>query len=130
VVGDGDVEVGIAGGEVIGWECEVDVLVTSLHPQKCPGVWQVGDDEADEVVVGSLQRPKYPGEWHVIVLVGEVILAVGTDVEILLVVVTSSLQPNQPGVLQVEVEVVVVVDDVVVTEVVVVSSRHPHQPGV
>ena len=61
-------------------------------------------------------------------IVGEVMLAVGFDVELLLVVVTSSLQPNQPGVLQVEVDVVVVVVDVVVVAVVVVSSRHPHQP--
>jgi len=49
------------------------------------------------------------------------------------VVVVGSLQPNQPGVLQVEVEV----DDVLVEVVVVVvgpdvvfSSRQPHQPGV
>jgi len=56
------------------------------------------------------------------------------------VVVLGSLQPNQPGVLQVDVDVDVDVDVVVVVvEVepvavvvvaVVVSSRHPHQPGV
>ncbi len=45
------------------------------------------------------------------------------------VVVVGSLQPNQPGVLHVEVEVDgAVVDELVV--VVVVSSRQPHQPGV
>lgn len=51
--------------------------------------------------------------------------------ELGVVVLTLSLQPNHPGVLQVEVDVVVVVTMVVVTpEVVVVSSKHPHQPGV
>lgn len=46
------------------------------------------------------------------------------------VVVMSSLQPNQPGVLQVVVDGMLVV--VLCLEVVVVgsSSRHPHQPGV
>lgn len=39
------------------------------------------------------------------------------------VVVVGSLQPNQPGVLHVVVEVVVAVS-------VVLSSRHPHHPGV
>jgi len=47
---------------------------------------------------------------------------------VVMVVVVSSLQPNQPGVLQ-EVVVVVLVE-VVVVPVVVDSSRHPHQPGV
>jgi len=43
----------------------------------------------------------------------------------------SSLQPNQPGVLQVEVDVVVVDDDVVVVgPPVVLSSKQPHHPGV
>jgi hypothetical protein len=47
------------------------------------------------------------------------------------VVFVSSLHPNQPGVLQVDVDVVVVVLVlVVVPEVVVVSSKHPHHPGV
>jgi hypothetical protein len=46
----------------------------------------------------------------------------------LLVVVVSSLHPNQPGVLHVEVVVVEVLVLVDVSDV--VSSRHPHQPGV
>lgn len=41
-----------------------------------------------------------------------------------------SLQPNHPGVLQVEVDEVEVVFMVVVALLVVDSSRHPHQPGV
>lgn len=57
----------------------------------------------------------------------------GVDGELVVVVVVSSLQPNQPGVLHVEVEVdvvVVVVAVVVAGEVVLVSSRQPHHPGV
>ena len=56
-------------------------------------------------------------------------VALGNDVAN--VVVVRSLHPNQPGVWQVEVEVVEV-DDVLVVVVVVlvVSSRHPHHPGV
>jgi hypothetical protein len=60
----------------------------------------------------------------------EVVVAVRGTV-VLVVVVISSLQPNHPGVLHEEVEVVVVVVVVGVTpDVVVVSSRHPHHPGV
>lgn len=44
------------------------------------------------------------------------------------VVVVSSLHPNQPGVLHVEVEEELVV--VVTGAEVVVSSKHPHHPGV
>jgi hypothetical protein len=47
-----------------------------------------------------------------------------------LVVVISSLQPNHPGVLQVEVVVVVVVLVEVTGLVVVVPSKQLHQPGV
>lgn len=58
----------------------------------------------------------------VVVVVTVVIVGadVGDGVE---VVVTGSLQPNQPDVLHVAVVVEVVVD-------VVVSSKQPHQPGV
>jgi len=73
----------------------------------------------------------------VLVIPGE--LCVGARVW--LVVVTGavtfssvlSLQPNQPGVLHVEVVVVVVSVELVVVVVDVVevlSSRHPHHPGV
>lgn len=60
----------------------------------------------------------------------DVEVSVGTEklLDTTVVVVFSSLQPNQPGVLQVEVEVVVDVEVlVVVPVVVVVSSKHPHQ---
>jgi hypothetical protein len=63
-------------------------------------------------------------------------VSVGSEVLVLVVVVVvvvSSLQPNHPGVLQVEVVDVVVVGSVVVVVVVVVEavlSRQPHQPGV
>jgi hypothetical protein len=93
-----------------------------------------------EVSTGSL-HPHHPGDSHVVD--GAVVLA---DVEGGIVIVAEgvtgeSLQPNQPGVRQVDVVVVVVVvvltrvDVVVVVEVevgsdVVLSSRQPHQPGV
>ena len=46
------------------------------------------------------------------------------------VVVTSSLQPNHPGVLHVDVEVVDTDVEVAVPVVVSSSSRQPHHPGV
>lgn len=57
-------------------------------------------------------------------------MEVADDVDESVVVVVLSLQPNHPGVLQVDVEDVdvdVVVDDSVVD---VVVSKHPHHPGV
>jgi hypothetical protein len=121
-----EVEVGIAGAEVMLWDCVV--VVVSLHPQIYPGVLQVGvleGIEASDVEARSLQ-PNHPSVLQVSVKVGVPVL-VGD----LVVVVVSSLQPNHPGVLQVEVVVVVVVVVVEVTGlVVVVSSKHPHHPGV
>ena len=130
VVALGAVEVGIAGGEVM--VCDCVVVVPSLQPQNKPLVWQsvdVGVDDTGDVEMGSLQ-PNQPGVLHG---VEEVLVAVGTLLlVVLVVVVVSSLQPNQPGVLQVDVdvEVVVVVVLVVVAPEVVVSSRHPYHPGV
>jgi hypothetical protein len=129
-VGDGDGMDGSGGADVIGWEMvdeevvvigsdvdveEVTVEVRSLQPHQ-PGVLQVVEevegveDDDDDVEVA----------------------VAGVDTLLLLVVVTSSLQPNQPGVLHEEVEVEVVVTGalVAVPEVVDVSSRQPHQPGV
>lgn len=60
-----------------------------------------------------------------------VLEALGDDLLLSAVVVISSLQPNQPGVLHVEDDVVVVnVLLAEVPDVVVVSSKQPHQPGV
>jgi hypothetical protein len=88
----------------------------------------------------SKHPPNQPGYSHDVVEVGddEVVVAVGAGARVVVcadfeVVFSplSSLQPNQPGVLQVDVE-----DDddllfdVVFVPVVVVSSRQPHQPGV
>jgi len=98
------------GGEVMVFAL-LDVEVASLQPQIAPGVAHVVDEAKVEDVVGSLQPPKNPGLVQVVVGFGvgwEVVVAVGMR-EDLLVVVTSSLQPNQPGVLHVEVEDVVVV---------------------
>jgi hypothetical protein len=53
---------------------------------------------------------------------------VGDGTAVASVVVVGSLQPNQPGVLHVEVVEADV--DVVVVVPVVLSSRQPHQPGV
>ena len=87
------------------------------------------------VVVGSLQPPNQPRLLHDVLLleVGVVVTVregagVAEDVVDVSVVVVGSLHPNHPGVLQVDVEVLVVVVDVV--DVVVVVSRQPHQPGV
>lgn len=92
----------------------------------------------ENMLVGSLQPPNQPRWLHDAVVVDmgivEVRLTVfvmegaGAAVGVVDVVVVWSLQPNQPGVLQVEVDVEVVELEEVV--VVVVSSRQPHQPGV
>lgn len=86
----------------------------------------------------SRQSPNQPGYLHDDVEVGEedVVVTVGAgtgEVVCLALDVVfsplSSLQPNQPGVLQVDVEDVdVVFEEVLVWEV--LSSRQPHQPGV
>ena len=86
----------------------------------------------------SRQPPNQPGYRHDDVEVGvdEVVVAVGAaagDVvcDVLDVVFSplSSLQPNQPGVLHVDVDDVEVLFDVVFP-LVEVSSRQPHHPGV
>lgn len=69
--------------------------------------------------VSSKHLPNHPLLVHVVVVASVVELSS---------VVVLSLQPNQPGVSQVLVDVVV--NSVVVASDVVVSSRHPHQPGV
>ena len=72
---------------------------------------------------------------------GGVVVMVGLGLTSSLLVVVGSLQPNQPGVLQVVVVVdaedvvvvivvVIVVVRVLVPDEVVLSSRQPHHPGV
>lgn len=76
------------------------------------------------VYVSSRHRPNHPLLVHVVVT---------TSVEVGEVVVVLSLQPNQPGVLQVVEGIDVVVTSVVVVLeglVVEVPSLHPHHPGV
>jgi hypothetical protein len=73
-----------------------------------------------EVVVGSSrQRPNQPGVSQGVVVVVVVVVVVLDDVEVVVVVVVSSKQPHQPGVLHVDVDVLVFVADVVVVRVVV-----------
>jgi len=126
----GDVYVPVGVG-VIMWVVGLDVKaeVWSLQPHICPGVWQLVDIcRFVDVAVASIS---------------EVVVVVVIDVFDFL-----SLQPNQPGVLHVDVVVVVFVEVIVtvlvtiasvvevgssvsvVVSVVVVWSRHPHQPGV
>lgn len=62
-----------------------------------------------------------------VAVIGGAGIALGDEVTD--VVVVGSLQPNQPGVLQVEVELATDVEEVVMV-LVVVLSRHPHHPGV
>ncbi len=115
----------------------------SRQPQKYPGVLQ-GRPVVEEravlvlvvvlvVLVGSLHLPNHPGCLQVILeVVGLVVLVIegdrlGVGVDVVVVVV-GSLQPNQPGVLQLV--VVVVLEVLVVVVAVVVLSKQPHQPGV
>jgi hypothetical protein len=89
------------------------------------------------VKVGSLHLPNHPGCPQEIDDGGEETGEVGVE-EVVMVgpgtalpaVVVSSLQPNQPGVLQVAVVVSLVDVEGEVLVVVVLSSKHPHQPGV
>jgi hypothetical protein len=63
-------------------------------------------------------------------VVGVAIVVVTDGAGIASVVVVGSLHPNHPGVLHVDVDVVVDVVVTVVVVVVVLSSKQPHQPGV
>lgn len=86
----------------------------------------------------SRHPPNHPGYLHDEVWVGdeEVVVSVGAGAgvalcDVLVVEVSvSSLQPNHPGVLHVDVDDVEVVVVLVCGFVVVGSSRQPHQPGV
>jgi hypothetical protein len=66
--------------------------------------------------------------------VDDVVVTVGAGAGVVVIVmvvveVVSSLQPNQPGVLHIEVDDVVAIV-VLLCALVVDSSRHPHHPGV
>ena len=127
-------------------ELDVDagVEVASLQPHH-PGVSQVAEDEEDpelddeaavelgvelteELVVAALLLVAGISEVGVTIGAGA---AAGEVMVVVRVMVLGSLQPNQPGVLQVVVvSVLVIVVVAVVDAVVVDSSRQPHQPGV
>ena len=118
----------------------VMMLVLSQQPQKKPGVWHVlvdvasGQSGCSHVVVAGSDE-----SWSSVVVVVDVVssqqpqkcpgvLQMDEEMVEMPMVVVLSLQPNHPGVLQVDVDVVVVVGSVVV--VVVVLSQQPNQPGV
>jgi hypothetical protein len=127
---------------VVELEEDAGVEVASLQPHQ-PGVSQVAEDEGDglddgavelgvelavELVVTALLLVAGMSEVGVTIGAGE---AEGEVMVVVRVMVLGSLQPNQPGVLQVVVVSVLVIVVVEVVDVVVVdSSRQPHQPGV
>jgi hypothetical protein len=108
VAGGVAVGAGVRGGRIIGVDdavCKLLVVfASSQQPQNLPGVSQVEDE--DVLIVDVVD---------VVVISGSVVL---------------SLHPNQPGVSQVDVDVVEVVEVVVIVAVAVVLSKQPHQPGV
>lgn len=120
-----------------------DVEVASLQPHH-PGVLQEVEDEGvelDDELTAELLGVELAVELVVIALLpvagaSEVVVTIGAGAaegEVMVVVsviVLGSLQPNQPGVLQVVVVSVLVIVVVGVCDVVVDSSRQPHQPGV
>lgn len=112
----------------------------SLQPHQ-PGVAQEVELDADEDDAGELTVEliveltiELLGSALLVAGVSEVVVrvdagsALGDVIVVVRVMVVGSLQPNQPGVLQEEVVMVLVM--VVVGVVVVDSSRQPHQPGV
>lgn len=119
----------------------VEVVVASLQPHH-PGVAQLVelDDDAevvdtDELVVElaleliSELLVLVAGVSDGVVMTGAG-SALGDVIVVVKVIVVGSLHPNHPGVLQVEVVIVLVMVVVGVFDVVVDSSRQPHQPGV
>jgi hypothetical protein len=111
-----------------------------LQPHQ-PGVAQEVEPDVDEDDAGELSVEliveltiELLGSALLVAGVSEVVVTVGAGsalgdvIVVVKVIVVGSLQPNQPGVLQEEVVMVLVM--VVVGVVVVDSSRQPHQPGV
>lgn len=99
--------------------CDGEEGEASWQPPNQPGCWQEGLAEPLTVVRAVVRGTVAEDEG----------IAVPT------VVVVGSLQPNQPGVLQVvvvEMDVLVLVLELVLIVFVDVldSSRHPHHPGV
>lgn len=119
----------------------VEVVVASLQPHH-PGVAQLVelDEEAVDVVseelVVELAVELVTALLVLVAGVSEGVVmtgagsALGDVIVVVRVIVVGSLQPNHPGVLQVEVVIVLVMVVVGVFDVVVDSSRQPHQPGV
>jgi hypothetical protein len=100
----------------------------------------VGFEEVEGGSVGSKQPPNQPGYSQLeafdeeVVECAEVVVmegaGAGEGVAALVVDSSPSKHPNHPGVLQVEVDDLLVVVVVVVSVLEVDSSRQPHHPGV
>lgn len=117
----------------------MDVVDLSLQPHQ-PGVAQEVELEVAEdaeglavELIAELTIELLGSALLVAGVLGVVVrvdagTALGDVIVVVRVIVVGSLQPNQPGDLQEEVVIVLVM--VVVGVVVVDSSRQPHQPGV
>ena len=117
----------------------MDVVDLSLQPHQ-PGVAQEVElevvEDAEELAVeliAELTIELLGSALLVAGVLGVVVrvdagTALGDVIVVVRVIVVGSLQPNQPGDLQEDVVIVLVM--VVVGVVVVDSSRQPHQPGV
>ena len=125
----------------------VDVVDASLQPHQ-PGVAQlvevdVEEDDPVELTAELLVElmveliVELLGSALLVAGVSDGVVTIGTGaalgdvIVVVKVIVVGSLQPDQPGVLQEEVVMVLVMVVVGVCDLVVVdSSRQPHQPGV
>jgi hypothetical protein len=107
---------GCIGGLVIGGVSSYEVKEFGVGCIVCV-ILAPCKSAAPEVVVGlSRQRPNQPGVLQDVVVVVVVVLV--DKIEVVVVVVDSSKQPHHPGVLQVDVRVLVFTEDVVVRVVV------------
>jgi hypothetical protein len=103
------------GGLVVGGGSSYEVAESRVGRGVCVIAAACKFAGADVVFGSSRQRPNQPGVSQVVV----VVVDVREEEKVVVVVVVSSKQPHQPGVLQVDVRVLVFVADVVVVRVVV-----------
>jgi hypothetical protein len=106
------------GGIVVGGCSSDEVEEYCVRYSVCVIVAACKLDGIKVVVGSSRQRPNQPGVSQGVVVV-VVVVVVLDDVEVVVAIVVSSKQPHQPGVLHVDVRVLVFVADAVVVRVVV-----------